>query len=123
MLSENSIEENSIEENSIEENSIDNTHNFKKPTIDEIESYCQERNNNVNANRFYDFYESKGWMVGKNKMKDWKASVRAWEKEIKKDNVPEWFDKDIKQEDLTEKVEVARWSGWRSLDGQGSGGR
>lgn len=82
---------------------INNTNNiyvFKKPTIDEIESYCKERNNNVNANRFYDFYESKGWMVGKNKMKDWKASIRTWEKEIKKDNTPEWFDKEIKIEQL-----------------------
>lgn len=53
---------------------------FVKPTLTEIESYCFERNNNVNAEKFFDFYESKGWMVGKNKMKDWKACVRTWEK-------------------------------------------
>lgn len=71
---------------------------FKKPTIDEIEAYCKERSNNVNANRFYDFYESKGWMVGKNKMKDWKASVRTWENTKKDDNVPEWFNQEIERE-------------------------
>ena len=53
---------------------------FKPPTVDEVEAYCQERMNNVDAEAFVDFYESKGWMVGKNKMKDWKAAVRTWEK-------------------------------------------
>ena len=52
---------------------------FNKPTIIEIKDYCLERNNNIDANSFFDFYESKGWMVGKNKMKDWKAAVRTWE--------------------------------------------
>ena len=56
---------------------------FTKPTIEEIENYCKERNNNVNAETFYDFYESKDWYVGKNKMKDWKACVRTWEKNKK----------------------------------------
>lgn len=56
---------------------------FQKPTLDEIISYCKERNNSVNPNKFYDFYESKGWMVGKNKMKDWKAAVRTWEGDLK----------------------------------------
>ena len=53
---------------------------FSKPTIEDITSYCRERNNNVDPQKFYDFYESKGWMVGKNKMKDWKACVRTWER-------------------------------------------
>lgn len=53
---------------------------FQKPTIEEIREYCQERKNNVDPQRFFDFYESKGWFVGKSKMKDWKASVRTWEK-------------------------------------------
>lgn len=53
--------------------------NFIKPTIEEITKYCKERNNGINANAFYDFYESKNWYVGKNKMKDWKACVRTWE--------------------------------------------
>lgn len=53
---------------------------FKKPTVDEILQYCGERNNLVDPVRFFDFYESKGWMIGKTKMKDWKAAVRTWEK-------------------------------------------
>lgn len=53
---------------------------FVKPTIEEIRSYCFERCNTVDAERFYDYYESNGWMVGKNKMKDWKAAVRTWER-------------------------------------------
>ncbi len=52
---------------------------FVKPKIDEVKSYCKERNNDVDAVRWYNFYESKGWMIGKNKMKDWKAAVRTWE--------------------------------------------
>lgn len=52
---------------------------FKPPTFEEVESYCKERGNNVNPQRFIDYYQSNGWMVGKNRMKDWKASVRTWE--------------------------------------------
>lgn len=60
---------------------------FTKPTIDEIQDYCIERNNNINANQFYDYYESNGWKVGKNSMKDWKAAVRTWERsEYRKPN-------------------------------------
>ena len=53
---------------------------FVPPTQEEVKSYCTERKNTVDPERFVDFYESKGWMVGKNKMKDWKAAVRSWEK-------------------------------------------
>jgi predicted phage replisome organizer len=53
---------------------------FIPPSIDEVQKYCKQRNNNVDPEQFIDFYESKGWMVGKNKMKDWKAAVRTWEK-------------------------------------------
>lgn len=56
---------------------------FVPPTLDQVKEYCEERGNNVDAERFIDFYESKGWMVGKNKMKDWKACVRTWEKSQK----------------------------------------
>ena len=64
---------------------------FEKPTLSQITQYCLERNNNVNAEQFYDYYESNGWKVGKNAMKDWKACVRTWErngydKSIKKKN-------------------------------------
>ena len=53
---------------------------FKKPTLDQVKDYCIERNNNVDAEAFLDFYESKDWKIGKNKMKDWKAAVRTWER-------------------------------------------
>ena len=52
---------------------------FKKPTTEEIQSYCTERKNNVDCMKFFNFYESNGWKVGKNAMKDWKASIRTWE--------------------------------------------
>ena len=52
---------------------------FTPPTVDEVRDYCDERHNNVNAERFVDFYESKGWRVGSQPMKDWRAAVRTWE--------------------------------------------
>jgi len=52
---------------------------FVKPTVTEIQAYCLSRKNNVNAQRFFDSYESKDWMIGKNRMKDWRAAVRTWE--------------------------------------------
>ena len=59
---------------------------FVKPTLEEIRSYCAERRNSVNAENFFDFYESNGWKVGKNQMKDWRASVRTWEKKNSQSN-------------------------------------
>ena len=53
---------------------------FKKPSVSEIEFYSKQKEYKIDAEAFYDFYESKDWKVGKNKMKDWKACVRTWEK-------------------------------------------
>ena len=53
---------------------------FEKPSISDIKQYCMERNNNIDASQFFDYYESNGWKVGKNSMKDWKAAVRTWER-------------------------------------------
>lgn len=53
---------------------------FRPPTVDEVRAYCKERGNNVDPEMFVDFYTSKGWKVGKNPMKDWKAAVRTWER-------------------------------------------
>ena len=82
---ENRREEKRIEENSKEEciGAKPKTHTFTPPALDEVTAYCIERNNNVDPQRFVDFYQAKGWYVGKNKMKDWKAAVRTWEKEEK----------------------------------------
>lgn len=63
---------------------------FIEPSFNEILEYCSERKNGVDVNKFLNFYSAKGWMVGKNKMIDWKACVRTWEKpiEIKEVNKP-----------------------------------
>jgi hypothetical protein len=53
---------------------------FQKPTIEEVQAYCQERKNNVDAQKFFDYYTANGWKVGKNSMKDWRAAVRTWER-------------------------------------------
>lgn len=53
---------------------------FVKPTIDEVKAYCLERNNGVDAERWFDWYEANGWRSGKNPMKDWRAAVRTWER-------------------------------------------
>ena len=73
----------------------ENTRVFVKPTLEEVEQYCFERGNNVDPGEFIDFYESKGWMIGKNKMKDWKAAVRTWErnhKNKKAEELDEFYD-------------------------------
>jgi hypothetical protein len=53
---------------------------FVPPSLEEVTAYCRERHNDVNPQKWHDFYSAKGWMVGKNKMKDWKAAIRTWEK-------------------------------------------
>ncbi len=81
-LGKDSIVKDSIDNigDSDESQTVKKRKQFKPPTVEEVQEYCSERMNNVNAESFVDFYESKGWMVGKNKMKDWKAAVRTWEK-------------------------------------------
>tara|TARA_Y100001963_G_scaffold24656_1_gene33293 strand:+ start:485 stop:1090 length:606 start_codon:yes stop_codon:yes gene_type:complete len=70
---------------------------FQKPSLIDIQNYCLSRNNNIDAEAFIDFYESKDWMVGSNKMKDWKAAVRTWERrETKKDTMSK-IDKQINE--------------------------
>ena len=56
------------------------TYSNKKPSVEEIKQYCLQRNNGIDAEQFFDFYESKNWYVGKNKMKNWQAAIRTWEK-------------------------------------------
>lgn len=76
-----------IEKDSSAKSTTTKRKRFEKPTISDIEQYCMERNNNVNAEQFFDYYESNGWKVGKNSMKDWKAAVRTWERsEYRKPN-------------------------------------
>ena len=53
---------------------------FVRPTVEEVQAYCEERNNTIDPQYFVDFYTANGWKVGKNSMKDWKATVRYWER-------------------------------------------
>ena len=76
----------SIGKDSIGKDSIDkNNKRFTPPTIEEVRTYCKERENSVDPESFVNFYESKGWYVGKNKMKDWRAAVRTWERSRKEE--------------------------------------
>lgn len=59
---------------------------FTPPSADDVANYVREQDYHVNAERFVAFYEQKGWMVGKNHMKDWKAAVRNWETRWKDEN-------------------------------------
>lgn len=66
---------------------------FVIPAVEQIKEYCTERNNKIDADYFFNYYQSKGWMIGKNKMKDWQSAVRTWEKREKE------FTKDIQKHD------------------------
>lgn len=104
VLQENRDKSIDIRDKDIKENTKEK---FKKPTLEEVESYCKERNNNVDPERFIDFYESKDWMIGKNKMKDWKACIRTWENKTK-EKIPNWFNKqnEIKETTKEEQEEL-----------------
>jgi len=97
---------------------------FKKPTLEEVKEYCEERNNGIDAEMFINFYESKGWMVGKNKMKDWKACIRTWEKSrntkvVYQDKpLPEWFGKEMQTQGVTKLEEEEMESILESFGGQ-----
>lgn len=64
-----------------QEEPCQNPKKFIRPTVQEVSDYCRERGNQVDAQRFVDYYTANGWRVGKNPMKDWKAAVRTWEKQ------------------------------------------
>mgnify|MGYP001383839910 CR=1 FL=1 len=102
-VGKDSIGKDSIGKESIDKNSIvkdskgesvrgEKARRFIPPSVEEVEQYCIERSNNIDAQSFIDFYESKGWMIGKNKMKDWKAAVRTWERSRKQENKENVFD-------------------------------
>lgn len=59
---------------------------FVPPTVDEVREYCLARKNGIDPQEFVDYYAARGWMLGKAKMKDWKAAVRTWEKRRKGGN-------------------------------------
>lgn len=60
---------------------------FKPPTVQEVQEYCNERQNGIQAYTFVNFYQSKGWKVGNQPMKDWRAAVRTWEQKNKQNGI------------------------------------
>ncbi|QDP64609.1 MAG: hypothetical protein GOVbin2006_20 [Prokaryotic dsDNA virus sp.] len=85
----------------INNNLTDSNSRFVKPSLIEVEEYCKKRNNNVDSASFCDFYESKGWKVGRTKMRDWKASVRTWERrEVNTNKVDKQLNEYIKGKEL-----------------------
>ena len=79
------VQHTNIENKYINNNSlyIKSSSHFQKPSLDEIRQYCISRGNKVDPEQFFNFYESKGWIIGKSPMKDWRAAVRTWEKREK----------------------------------------
>lgn len=72
-------EEDNNSDSSEQSSASKNKESFHKPTLLEIKAFCEEQNCRVNPEAFFDYYESNGWRVGKNPMKNWKAAVRSWE--------------------------------------------
>lgn len=66
-----------------EKEKINKKKKFAPPAVDEVAAYCLERKNSVDAQKFVDYYTANGWRVGKNKMQDWKAAVRTWERNVR----------------------------------------
>ena len=64
------------------------TKKFVKPTVEEVKNYCEQRKNGINPQGFVDYYEARGWKIGSNSMKDWKAAVRTWETRTKTNYSP-----------------------------------
>lgn len=80
----NAIDIDKKEDKELDKNKKTNSR-FAPPTVEQVKAYCLERGNSVDAETFVDFYTAKGWKVGRDTMKDWKACVRTWEK---RDNKP-----------------------------------
>lgn len=80
MDTKDSIGKVSIDKVSIDKANKTTAKRFCPPTIAEVSDYCKERNNNIDAEQFINYYSANGWKVGRNAMKDWKAAVRTWEK-------------------------------------------
>ena len=76
---------------------------FSPPSVAQVSEYCLERQNGIDAQAFVDWYKANGWMVGKNKMRDWRAAVRTWEQRRKQDHVA--------QVDAAQK-EKDQWDAW-----------
>ena len=113
VLRQNHIEENFLYNNTSNINNINKKENIKrksfvKPTLEEIKEYCLERKNNVDYQKFFDYYEINNWVDNQgNKVKNWKQKVITWEKNTpptpkKEETLPTWFNKDYETTELTE---------------------
>ena len=97
---------------------------FAPPTLDDVTAYCTERGNGIDPQRFIDYYQSNGWKVGKNPMKDWKAAVRTWEQ---RDTAPKKADDEaeIRKFYLQAKqlypTETGRDEGWETFKKKSKG--
>ena len=77
----NRLDKNRLDKNRLEESENNRKSNrFAPPSVDDVRAYCLERGNNIDPDKFVDYYTGNGWMIGRNKMKDWKATVRSWER-------------------------------------------
>ena len=82
-----------LRDNSVDTEKETKRKRFTPPTVSEVSDYCKERGSNIDPEQFVDFYASKGWMVGKTPMKDWKAAVRTWENRRKQEGEEDPYDK------------------------------
>lgn len=85
---------------------------FMPPTLEEVKEYITEHGYKVDAERFVDFYESKGWMVGKNKMKDWKAAVRTWNRSQRQESTANV----TQRQEMTAKPKTNRFNNFDQRD-------
>jgi len=98
------------------------TQKFIPPNIDEVRAYIQEKKYTVDAEKFHDFYTSKNWYVGKNKMKDWRAAVRTWTKnrdgtqgttqqaiKFDKHKVNKTWEKELQQQNKQNQEPLEQW--------------
>jgi len=114
-----------IQENLKDNNTINNTSNntinkgdtpkktkrFVKPTLDEVTEYCNLRGAGIDPQYFIDFYESKDWMIGKNKMKDWKAAIRTWmRKDRAKQVAPKKKEAGLRGRSITDSLTDRSWA-------------
>lgn len=88
------MDKNVQENNTVSNTTSNNTTNkgekrkrFVPPTVEEVRAYCIDRGNHIDPQSFVDYYTARGWMIGKNKMQDWKAAVRTWESRRKHDSL------------------------------------
>jgi len=96
----------------VNEKERENRKRFTPPTLDEVRVYCSERNNSVDAQMFIDFYASKGWRVGNQSMKDWKAAIRTWEKRDNRPPQKKVSAQDYEQRDYSQKAHQEEMPDW-----------